>query len=259
MSRYALIFLAIVCSTSLLRAAEPLQKWTVDGVEREGLVFAPDSAHSTPTPLVFAFHGHGGTMHNAARSFKIHEHWPQAIVIYLQGLPTAGKLTDPEGKKPGWQMKTGDHDDRDLKFFDAVLTFARKTYKIDDARIYCTGHSNGGGFTYLLWSARGDVFAAVAPSSAAGLGVLKKLKPKPMLHIAGTADPLVKYEWQKATIDAVRKINGCDAEGKTTGPLTIYASSSGTPVVTYIHEGGHSPPPDAWAAVAKFFREQSWK
>ncbi len=52
-----------------------------------------------------------------------------------------------------------------------------------------TGHSNGGTFTYLLWLARGDVFAAVAPSSAAAR-YAGKLTPKPALIMGGSEDPL---------------------------------------------------------------------
>jgi polyhydroxybutyrate depolymerase len=55
---------------------------------------------------------------------------------------------------------------------------------LDVKRIYCTGHSNGGGFTYLLWLARGDVFAAVAPSSAAAR-YANQLPPKPALILGG--------------------------------------------------------------------------
>src|SRR6478672_3764464 len=51
-------------------------------------------------PLVFDFHGHGGKDRHAARSHRLHEAWPEAVVVYMQGLNTPGKLTDPEGKKP---------------------------------------------------------------------------------------------------------------------------------------------------------------
>jgi polyhydroxybutyrate depolymerase len=250
----AFVFLT-VCLLGSIATAQVEQKWKIEGVEREGLVFAPDSAKTEPAPLVFAFHGHGGTMAAAARSYHIQTLWPEAIVIYLQGLPTPGLLTDPEGKRAGWQSRPGKQDDRDLKLFDQVLKWARETYKVDDKRIYCTGHSNGGGFTYLLWATRGEVFAAVAPAAAAAPAFLKELKPKPVLHVAGSKDPLVKFAWQEATIDAVRKINGCDPEGKADGPLTIYPSKTGTPVVTYIYDGGHMIPPDAWPAIVKFFKD----
>jgi polyhydroxybutyrate depolymerase len=236
-------------------ATETVQTWRVEGVERQGLVFAPESAKSEPAPLLFAFHGHGGGMRQAAGSFGYQKLWPEAIVIYLQGLGTPGLLTDPEGKKAGWQARAGNENDRDLKLFDAVLKWARETYKVDDNRIYCAGHSNGGGFTYLLWAERPGVFAAVAPASAAGLKVINQLKPMPMLAIGGLNDPLVKPIWQKTMIDAVRKIDGCDPKGKTEGKLiTVYPSATGTPVETYLYEGGHMVPPEAWPEVVKFFK-----
>jgi polyhydroxybutyrate depolymerase len=89
---------AILFSAALTRAADPMrQEWKVDGVDREALVAAPATAKEKPSPLVFVFHGHGGAMRNAARQFHIHDLWPQAIVVYPQGLNTPGQLTDPEG------------------------------------------------------------------------------------------------------------------------------------------------------------------
>ncbi|HLP76155.1 MAG TPA: esterase, partial [Candidatus Paceibacterota bacterium] len=94
---------------------------TVEGVSRESLIYVPTTAASTPTPVVFVFHGHGGTAGNAARSFDIQKYWPDAIVVYPQGLKTPGQITDPEGNRTGWQAKVGNQNDRDMKFFDALL------------------------------------------------------------------------------------------------------------------------------------------
>jgi len=229
---------------------------TVEGVAREALVYAPPTAKTTNTPVVFIFHGHGGNMRQAARSFGIEKHWPEAICVYMQGLPTVGLLTDPEGKKAGWQARAGGNDNRDLKFFDAMLARLKKDYQVDEKRIYATGHSNGGGFTYLLWDERGDVFAAVAPSAAAYINV-RRLKPKPAMHLAGEKDELVKYQWQKGMMGALRQLNGCEAEGKSWGTnATYYASKTGTPVVTFIHPGGHEFKREAPALIVKFFKEQ---
>lgn len=236
--------------------------WTIDGLEREALVYLPKDGNNDPAPLVFGFHGHGGSMQNADRSFGLQNHWPEAIVIYMQGVPTPGALTDPEGKRNGWQSVVGDQGDRDLKFFDAVLKTLREKYKVDNSRIYSTGHSNGGGFTYLLWIARGDQFAAFAPCAAVNRGFLKQQKPepKPILHIAGTNDALVKYSWQDLMMKSVRAHNGCTEETCEWAPdCTLYPSTPNAPVVTMIHDGTHKYPAEAPAVIVKFFKERSLK
>lgn len=264
-SRAAVWFaLFLVCFTtggSDVGAVEPLtlRRWTVDGVAREGLIYAPSQARTNPSPVVLAFHGHGGSMRNAARSFSYHTHWPEAIVVYPQGLNTPGRLTDPEGRRPGWQHAVGDQGDRDLKVFDAILAGLQREYRVDTNRVYATGHSNGGGFTYLLWAARGDRLAAVAPSAAAASRSLVALQPKPVLHVAGENDELVRFAWQQQTINALRRLNQCGSGEPWMGETncTVYPSKLGTPVVTFIHPGAHRFPPAAPAAIVKFFKEHA--
>jgi len=234
-----------------------VQKMTfeVDGVQREALVYIPASAKTADTPVVFAFHGHGGSARNALRSFAMNEHWPEAISVYMQGLPTRGELTDHAGRRDGWQAKAGDEQDRDLKFFDAVLARLKKGYRVDARRIYATGHSNGGGFTYLLWLTRGEVFAAVAPSAAVAT-YAQQLTPKSVMHIAGERDPLVKFAWQTKMMETLRHLNVCQAEGQPWGEHGIkYDSASGTPVVTWIFSGGHELDRSALPWMVKFFKE----
>ena len=258
-----LIFLclAALLTTSPARAAATLayRQWTVDNSVREALVYAPPQARTNAVPVVFAFHGHGGSMQIAARSFGLHTLWPEAMVVYMQGLNTPGELTDPEGKKAGWQAGAGGQGDRDLKFFDNVLASLRQDYKVDTRRIYSTGHSNGGGFTYLLWSARGETFAAFAPSAAAAARLLPRLKPKPVLQVAGAQDTLVKFEWQQRTMDALRRLNQCGPGQPWEGEkgCTLYPSKLGEPVVTFIHPGAHVFPANAPAVIVKFFKQHS--
>ena len=252
---FGLVFLA--AALCIARAADALarREWTVDGVPREALVCVPPHATTQATPVIFAFHGHGGSMRNVARNWAYHTLWPDALVVYPQGLDTPGRLTDPAGTKPGWQAAAGDQGDRDLKFFDAMLASLRKDYRVDDRRIYCTGHSNGGGFTYLLWAERGDQFAAFAPAASAGAQSLSKLKPKPVFHVAGENDPLVKFAWQQRMIDALRRLNQCGpAQPPENGCLT-YPSKIGAPVVTFIRPGGHEFPAEAPPLIVAFFQQ----
>jgi len=162
---------------------------------------------------------------------------------------------------PGWQKSVGDQGDRDLKFFDAMLKSITADHAVDNSRIYVAGHSNGGYFTYLLLGARGDTFAAVAPVAAAfTLRDARNFKPKPILHVAGEKDPLVKFDMQRRAMDFDRKLDNCDPEGKPAGEFcTLYTSKDGPPVVTYIHPAGHEIPPGAPKRIIEFFKEQTLK
>ena len=243
-------------------AAPVRMEFMVDGVEREALVDCPSDAVGGPRPLILAFHGHGGSMRTAAFAFGFHTRWPEAIVVYLQGLPTPIRLTDPEGKKPGWQWAAGEYGDRDLAFFDAVLAAMKKTGRVDERRIYAAGHSNGGIFVYLLWAVRGDVFAAVATSSsqAATEEILRRLTPKPLFHIAGEKDPIVTYALQMETISYVLSLNGCGTaipEWNGNRLCTLHPSTNGNPVVTWLHRGGHAFQSEAVPLIVAFLKEHA--
>lgn len=101
----------------ILGLGPTIQTFDVDGVKRQALAYHGTSAHP---PLLLVFHGHGGSMNQAARSFDAHELWPEATVIYPDGLPTKGR-TDPNGTRKGWQVRPDALGDRDLNFVDAIL------------------------------------------------------------------------------------------------------------------------------------------
>jgi polyhydroxybutyrate depolymerase len=220
-SVFALVILAI-CSGSFGHAQGPLRErlgkklaeakrgttdlkrvtWKIGTTEREALVHVPTAKKDEKRPLVIALHGHGGRAEYSARKFTLHTLWPEAVCIYPQGLPTAVPVIDPQGTKPGWQKYVGDQEDRDLKFFDELLKTALADYQIDEQRIYVTGHSNGGYFTYVLNAARGDKLAAIAPV-AAGINPrdAKSYKALPTFHVAGEQDKIVRFALQERSID----------------------------------------------------------
>ena len=67
-----------------------IMQWSVDGLPRGALVFTPHAKQSADKhPLVIAFHGHGGDMLRSSVRMHIQTLWPEAIVVYPQGLSTS--------------------------------------------------------------------------------------------------------------------------------------------------------------------------
>ncbi len=235
-------------------SAPSTQSFDVENQKRTAIVYSP-ADKSKAAPVVFVFHGHGGTSGSSVRKFKIHSEWPEAIVIYPQGLPSRG-ITDPEGKKPGWQKRAGELGDRDLKFFDKMLDWVKKNYNVDGKRVYACGHSNGGSFTYVLWGNRGDLLAAVAPSASVFGVNLRGAKPLHALIIAGTEDELVRFEQQERTIGWVKSLNQVSDEPKALGN-GIVAYRGTRELWTYIYKGSHTMPDIAGSLMVRFFKSHS--
>jgi polyhydroxybutyrate depolymerase len=240
--------------------------WDVEGVRREALVFVPaTSDRDHPWPVVFVFPDHGETAKSAAAKFHFETAWPEALVIYMEGLPTPSHAV-PDGSERGWQHGLGDQGDRDLKFFDAVIETLKQKKKTDPTRIYVTGQGNGGGLVYCLWAARPEILAAAAPSGCSFLGDLKTLRPLPILHIAGRTDDVVPFEKQQATMASVKEVDQC-IDRPLSWPTTtdsgltgaMFTSKDGVSFVSLLHDSGHSYPDSAVPEVVKFFKMNARK
>ena len=91
-------------------------------------------------------------------------------------------------------------------------------------------------------------------------GALPK-QPKPLLHIGGSNDHQVDFADQLEAMEAARKVNGVEAKGSrcpttiSTGVCTMFASASGTPVMTVIHAGSHEYPDGTSQQIVKFFQQ----
>jgi len=233
-----------------------METFTIDGVERHATVY-PNAkpAPSAGAPVVFVFHGHGGTAQNVARRLRIHELWPEAVVFYMQGIPGVVGIRDPEAARNGWQKSPGEVGDRDIKFFDAVLERMQKKYKTDPNRVYVLGHSNGGRFVNVLWNSRGDKLAALCSAAGPGGRLIERAAPKPVFIIAGEKDPLVPFQSQQLSIELARKLLKTDqSKAKANGFERTEPGVNGSELVTYIHPGGHEFPVAALPSVVKFFQ-----
>ena len=229
-------------------AAAQVVTWQVDGVTREAIVYPPESPGGEEAPLVLAFHGFGDNMQNFQYT-DLHGAWPDAIVVYFQGLERRRGL-------PGWQVEPA-AGNRDLRLVDVALQSLRETYRIDDDRIYATGYSNGGMFTYLLWQERPGVFAAYAPIAARLRPSVRPTEARPIFHVAGERDRVVDFVDQEAAIAVAIDVNGVDGTTPCGAGCTVYGADTAAPVMTWIHAGAHVYPRGTSERIVSFFREHS--
>jgi polyhydroxybutyrate depolymerase len=227
-------------------------------VKRTAVVVVPAAA-SQPAPLVFVFHGHGGTGANIERRFDIEGLWPSAIVVYPNGVVGHAGKTDPQGVKSGWQTAVGEGGDRDLAFYDVVLASLRAHLRVDPRRVYAMGHSNGSAFVALLLNQRAARIAATANLSSQPSARLLASDPTRSLFIAmGVTDPIVPYANQKRAIPIAERKLGIDPQSSTTrGLLRTETGPHDIELDVYIYPGGHNPPAEVPELVVQFFRRHT--
>jgi polyhydroxybutyrate depolymerase len=263
--RFALALAIVVLAASAHTAAAQgtVMDWTVGGVKRQAIVFAPKESKEK-APVVFAWHGHGGNMQGASQLMHIQTVWPEAIVVYPQGLKSPSPI-DPQGNKFGFEVEANQAapvGNRDLEFFDAMLATLHQKYSVDDTRIYSTGFSNGAIFSYLLWAERSHVIAAIGEVAGRLWDSEHLTEPRAVLAIAGSEDKVDLFSLQLQTIEKARQADNATGQGQLCAvpngaamtKCKHYSSTTHTPVKTLIHPGAHVYPDWAPQAIVDFLK-----
>jgi polyhydroxybutyrate depolymerase len=193
-------------------------------------------------------------MTQAQNLFKIEAVWPEAVVVYAQGLPSPTPV-DSSGTKPGWQFEPGQSGDRDLKLFDTILSKMIQTYSVNPRKVYSMGFSNGSIFTYLLWSQRNAKLAAGGIVAGALMDANNPLKPMHALVVAGRQDTTCPFQLQLDSIRYGRTVNGVPPNA--TAPIqngVRYFHGTKADLAIMIHSGGHVYPPGTSQKIVDFFK-----
>ena len=147
---------------------------TVDGDPRQFIVYVPTSYDpAKATPLLFAFHGFGGSGNDFYESSDWKGKAEQASFIAV--FPTALCYTVALGGQTdagtGWSTQVLHHYVQpagrvvkdDTIFIRTVFDVASNTWNLDPTRLYAVGFSNGAGFVDSeLMPKMSDIFAAFA-------------------------------------------------------------------------------------------------
>lgn len=239
--------------------AEMLELTVSDSLRRAVVISPKDNAR--PAPLVFVYHGRRGLLPSSINNIPIYRYWPEAIIVYSQGLWIDGGNKIKWGT--GWQMPNKKSVRRDVRLFDAQLEYLIRHFNVDTNRIFAMGHSNGGGMTGGLWSVRSEKLAGICISCSSSNtdNPLVQFRPaKPVFFLLAEEDQLVDNDKYKAYIRYIvgKQTTGTgSAEGGylDEGEMMRYdAAADGAEVMTYFYPGRHRFNPAALPYIVTFFK-----
>lgn len=204
MKRLSLILFVLI-SLSTTFQAETL---IVDNTTRDYIVYAPKNLGSQ-RPLLISCHG----MNQDAGY--------QKGMLQIEAIADTAKFVTvfPNGIDRGWDISG----DRDLRFVQAIIDEMAAKYDIDRNRVYLSGFSMGGMFTYHAMNRMADKIAAFAPISGypMGGGVYTSSRPVPIIHTHGTTDDVVGFGGVSGVLAGWVKRNGCPATPTTVKPYRV--------------------------------------
>lgn len=197
------------------------------GITRTAEVYVPEQVVAAPMPLVFNYHGFGGTGASQMASSRMNEvaDTYEFIVIYPDGVENShnggaccGPANDPESPVD------------DVGLARALINEVDQLSPVIRTQVYSTGMSNGGFMSIRLGCEASDVFAAVSSVT----GVLgnefaeadqfvceRQGRSVPYIHLHGTADEVVPFDGRaelgfKSVADTMATfagINDCRPDG----------------------------------------------
>ena len=240
----------------------------VNGIKREFIVTLPENYdHSKSYPLIFAWHaglrsaigvasGSGYVTGAYFGILKASEN--QAIFIAGQGLP---EVFLGMHFKSGWNNRN----DRDVAFVWTLIKWAESNLRIDESRIFSTGHSYGAMFSNLLACRLGNKIRAIASMSGSfwQVGIENPYAQCYRKKVAawfahGKNDRGVVYETGEFVRDYFIRANECSfsyTEITPRGCIRYNDCASGYPVVWCKHSIGHAIPKYAGKEIWDFFSQ----
>ena len=238
---------------------------TVNGLKRDYLLHIPPGLErSRAVPVVLAFSGYGMTPSNlqTLTGFNDVANKDGFLVAYPKGTGSSdSELSWNAGICCG-AAQTNNVDE--LAFVREILKDLGTVASLDTKSIYAVGFSNGGVLLYRLACEMSDTIAAIAPVS----GLLadspcQPQQPVSVIHVHGTADPLIDIAGAEQSIETWAQLDGCtgSAHVEKLGTVITHAvhdsCRAGTAIELYTISGGKHewpsnkllPTAEAWPTI----------
>lgn len=180
------------------------EKLKVGGTEREYKIYVPKDL-GAKRPLLISCHG----MNQDAAY--------QMGMLDIKSVADTAKFVTvfPEGISKSWDISGN----RDINFMLALIDEMVEKYDIDRGRVYLSGFSMGGMFTYHAMNKIADRIAAFAPISGYPMGgatASPNVRPIPIIHTHGTSDDVVTFANVQKNLNVWIKHNGCPETAEVT-------------------------------------------
>jgi poly(3-hydroxybutyrate) depolymerase len=181
------------CMSGTLKAGRTMGSIQSSGGNRTYIQYIPTSYDGKkPLPVVVDLHPFsvGASYAESSSGFRQLADMENYIYLAPQGM---GNMWDSVG-------------DTDEKFIRDLVTAVAKDGCVDQRRVYATGCSNGGAFSFLLMCTAEDIFAAVAPMCGTAFFDIATMcmqdRPVSLMLRIGLQDTLNCWEGEGMTLDA---------------------------------------------------------
>lgn len=265
----SMLGLLLITLAAATPSASVRRELTVEGLSRSYLYHLPPTKRENGYPVVMVLHGAGMNADWMMWYSEMNRLADQEgfLAVYPNGTGFGPFLTWNSGGVTGFFARNLPDD---VSFLDAVLDDLASQQSIDQNRVYGCGYSNGGMMCYKLAVERSSRYAAIGSVAGTMMSLGERPeRPVSVLHIHGTADPVVppdgpaagtppflQFLSVPATIAAWCDYDGCDpqtpaitllpdtARDRTTSKQSLYGPGRDQSEVCLIEVqgGGHTWP-----------------
>jgi polyhydroxybutyrate depolymerase len=226
-----------VLGTEILPGSTSTQKINHDGLERQYLIYIPNSYNGqSKLPLMINFHGFGGEVndHLAYTDMRSLADSENFILIYPQGSELGGYSHWNAALNRGDNKSTVD----DLGFVEALINLHSDIVNLK--RVYAVGYSNGGMMSYALACYKSNLIAAIG--SVSGSMLQTDCTPShsiPLIKLHGTSDSVISYDGN-SYYSSVESILGfwINFNKTSTSPVFETVDDNGTTIQKHLYDGG---------------------
>lgn len=198
-----------------LAATPAWEEVKVKGSTRKMLVHIPDDMPSK-APLVISCHGM-----NQDPNYQCFTNSKWTAVADTAKFA----MVFPQGNGNSWDIGG----EGDINFMRELIKYMKEKYDINTCRVYLSGFSMGGMFTYHCANNAPELFAAFVPVSGYPMWdkTVKSARPVPIMHVHGTGDDVCVFSGVQPTLDNWIKRNECNKTPEVIKPYPSNKKYSG--------------------------------